>query len=208
MKGSLNMRKYLSIFVTILLVFSLVSCSGDIDSHSSSNKSQSTNIKLDNNFDTVGSIKEQTDKIAKKTSDKITLKQVSINIPDGNFDKGTAYFIYYGEIKNSATKMSLKIDIASQKIIETKIQKGYPDEVGGALNMKDIDTSINIKTYSSEVCNSDELKKALATAFDSSVLDKEGLYTIELVFSSENINITAIGNDKIFFEKSIANKAI
>lgn len=201
------MRKLFSLSLAFLMATFLVGCSFEGESHSSSNKTKSTSIELNNKISTIESIKPQTDKLASSVSDKLALKEVFVSLQDGNFDTGTVSYIYYSESNGYATKMTIKIDTAQNKIVETKVQKGSPDEVGGAMKMNDVNTSKNIRDFAKKVCESEDFKSALTTEFGTTVFDTTGQYTLDLDFFVGSTHVVATKNSdkKNFFDSNISN---
>ncbi|NCC86285.1 MAG: hypothetical protein EOM05_00230 [Clostridia bacterium] len=194
------MKKLISIALAGLIGISLVGCNSYSDSHTKSEKSQSTSIELEKDFESIDSIKIQTDILAQKVSADITLNNVLVSAPDGNFKSGTAYFIYYGENNGDATKVTLTIDIDNKKIIESKVQKGYPDEVGGAIKSGNLNTSANINDIINNVVDRDDFTTALASVAST--------YTLELDFCDNEIKVTAKENSQVFFETSLSENSI
>lgn len=194
------MKKFISIAIIGLLGISLVGCNSYSESHAKSEKTQSTNIELEKDFESIDSIKGQTDKLAKKVSGDIALNKVLISATDGNLKGSTAYFIYYGENNGNATKVTLTIDIDNKKIIESKVQKGYPDEIGGAIKSANLNASTSIKDIINNVVNRDDFTNALASVASG--------YTLELDFCDNEIKVTAKEKSQVFFETSLSEKSI
>ncbi len=189
------MKKFVSMLIAMVFCFSLLGCENHKETHTKIEKTQSTNIALENDFKSIDSIKRQTDKLAKKISNKITLSEVFIHAPEGDFENGTAYFIYYGDSKGNATKVTYKIDIPKKAIVESKVQKGYPEEVGGAIPKGEFNTSVDIKKAIKDITSSDDFKN-----ISSSIT---GAYDIELDFFANEVKVTAMENSRIFFENTL-----
>jgi|GEM_PF-3847757 len=194
------MKKFISVAIAGLLGFSLIGCNSYSESHTKVEKSQSTIISLEKDFESIDSIKDQTDKLAEKVNNNITLNKVLVSTPDGNFESGTAYFIYYGETHGNATKVTLTIDIANNKIVKTKVQKGYPDEVGGAIQSGNLNTSAKIKDIVNNIIERDDFTSALASIASS--------YTLELDFCENEIKVTAKEKSQVFFETTLSEKPV
>lgn len=194
------MKKLLLMPLTLFFCVSLFGCEGYKDSHTKSEKTMSTNIALTSDFKSIDSIKKQLDKLAKKNNNKLTLNEVFVHAPQGEFKNSTVYFIYYSEVKENATKLTYKIDVAGKKIVESKVQQGYPSEIGGALPTGEFDTSIDIQELINKTMDSDDFKKIQP--------ESSAPYDIEINFFSNEIKITANESSRVIFETSAKKQAI
>lgn len=194
------MKRFFLMPLTLFFCVSLFGCESYSNSHTKIEKTKSTNIALTNDFESVDSIKKQLDKLAKKHSNKAILGEVFIHAPEGKLKNSTAYFIYYSESKGNATKITYKINVSDKKIVESKVQQGYPDEIGGAIPKAEFDTSVDIQELIDKTIDSDDFEKIKP--------DNSKPYDIEINFFANEIKVTANESSRVIFEKSVKEQAV
>lgn len=199
-----NIKKIISLILTAIILLSFVGCSGYANTHTSIDKEKSENIELNNKIETIDSVKAQTDKLAKNINKNISLKEVLVSLPNGDFDCSTITFIYYGEKNDNATKFTITIDTKSNTIVKTRVQKGYTSEVGKALNIDDVDSSVNLKEYSNNICNQVDFKEALSSKFSQTTSNLAENYSLELDFIGDSVIVVANDGNENFFESKLS----